>query len=864
MSCASETPSAPLRHETELAMPGAALWWPHTHGDPALHTLEILGGETTIASRRIGFRALGWAEDIARDGLDLQVNGVPVWVRGAVWTPADLVSMAPGEARLRALLERVRDAGMNMVRVVGTGAYETPAFFDLCDELGILVWQDLMFGNLDYPVSDPEFRAGVLGEAADVLDAVAGRASLAVVCGNNEVEQQPAMMGLDPELGRDTLWDEELAALVDGSGAGCAYVRSTPCGGALPFHANAGVTHYFGVSGYFEPPAAARRAEVRFASECLAFANVPDEVAVPVHHPDWKAGVPRDAGTGWDLGAGWDFDDVRDYYLRFLYGVDPVALRRSDLMRYLELSRHASGEVMAEVMGDWRRDASPCRGALVLWLKDMIAGAGLGVLDHRGAPKVAYHYLRRALAPVAVWMTDEEVNGVDVHVANDRPGELEARLRVALYRDGAARVAEAETELRLAGHETRRLSVEGLVGTFTDAAWAYRFGPPAHHAIVATLHRAGTDGPPGADDVASQAFFFPAGRPTERRAAAELGLRASVSEDTLRLQADRLVYGVRISAPGFSPVDDAFSVEPGAGRTVALRREDPEARRGVGRDHRAQPRGPGPRDVSEPLYLDVDGTPAFCMLHRPEGAARDTAVVFCAPFGWEEVCSYRVLREWGARLAAAGFPVLRLTLPGCGDSGGDPRDPGRLEAWTSAVAAAARAVRLQSGASAVVAVGLGLGGMLACRAAEAGAPIDGLVLWASPARGRELTRQFKAFARLEASQVFEGMPDPPPPAEGELEVGGFVLSAATQSELGEVDLSGLTLPHGLPRGALLLERDGIGVDERLREALERQDVRVEVRPGDGYGEMTSHPQQSQLPEAVVTEVMAWLERGARG
>ncbi len=569
---------APLRHEAELVVPGAALWWPHTHGDPALHTLEILGGGTAIASRRIGFRALGWAEDITRDGLDLQVNGVPVWVRGAVWTPPDLVSMAPGEARLRALLERVREAGMNMVRVVGTGAYETPAFFDLCDELGILVWQDLMFGNLDYPVSDPEFRAGVLREGADVLDAVAGRASLAVVCGNNEVEQQPAMMGLDPDLGRDALWDEELAALVDASGAGCAYVRSTPCGGALPFHANAGVTHYFGVSGYFEPPAAARRADVRFASECLAFANVPDEVEVPVHHPDWKAGVPRDAGTGWDLGAGWDFDDVRDYYLRFLYGVDPVALRRSDLMRYLELSRHASGEVMAEVMGDWRRDASPCRGALVLWLKDMIAGAGLGVLDHRGAPKVAYHYLRRALAPVAVWMTDEEVNGVDVHVANDRPGELEARLRVALYRDGAARVAEAETEILLAGHEARRLSVEGLVGTFTDAAWAYRFGPPAHHAIVATLHRAVADGPPRADDVLSQAFFFPAGRPIERRAGAELGLHASVSEDTLRLEADRLVYGVRISAPGFTPVDDAFSVEPGAGRTVALRREDPEAR----------------------------------------------------------------------------------------------------------------------------------------------------------------------------------------------------------------------------------------------------------------------------------------------
>jgi pimeloyl-ACP methyl ester carboxylesterase len=265
--------------------------------------------------------------------------------------------------------------------------------------------------------------------------------------------------------------------------------------------------------------------------------------------------------------------------------------------------------------------------------------------------------------------------------------------------------------------------------------------------------------------------------------------------------------------------------------------------------------------MSQPLYLDVDGTPTFCVLHRPEGTARDTAVVFCPPFGWEEVCSYRILREWAGRLAVAGFPVLRLTLPGCGDSGGDPRDPGRVQAWTSAVTVAARAVRVQSGMSAVVAVGLGLGGMLACRAAEAGAPIDGLVLWASPARGRELTRQLKAFARLEASQVFEGLPDPPPPAEGELEVGGFVLSAGTQSELGAVDLGGLSLPHGLPRGALLLERDGIGVDERLREALEGQGVSVEVRAGDGYGEMTSHPQQNQMPESVVTEMMAWLERG---
>ena len=103
---------------------------------------------------------------------------------------------------------------------------------------------------------------------------------------------------------------------------------------------------------------------MRFAAECLAFANVPDDEALgplrrrrrsPVHHPRWKARVPRDCG------AGWDFDDVRDHYLRELFGVDPVALRSTDTERYLELSRAVSGEVMAEVFGEWRRAGSPER-----------------------------------------------------------------------------------------------------------------------------------------------------------------------------------------------------------------------------------------------------------------------------------------------------------------------------------------------------------------------------------------------------------------------------------------------------------------------------------------------------------------------
>ena len=166
------------------------------------------------------------------------------------------------------------------------------------------------------------------------------------------------------------------------------------------------------------------------------------------HHPRWKAGVPRDAGTG------WDFDDVRDHYLRELFGVDPGELRRYDHERYLELSRAVSGEVMAAVFGEWRRAGSPCGGGLVLWMRDLDAGRRLGRWSITPAnPKWAYHHLRRALAPVAVWMTDEGLGGVAVHVANDRPEPLRAALRVALYTDFEQRVGEAEEELELAPHD---------------------------------------------------------------------------------------------------------------------------------------------------------------------------------------------------------------------------------------------------------------------------------------------------------------------------------------------------------------------------------------------------------------------------
>jgi beta-mannosidase len=305
---------------------------------------------------------------------------------------------------------------------------------------------------------------------------------------------------------------------------------------------------------------------VRFAAECLAFANMPDEQGaggLAPGDPRWKEGVPRDPG------ASWDAEDVRDHYLGALFGLEASELRRSDPERYAELSRAVTGEVMAEVLGEWRRAESSCGGALIHCLRDLRPGAGWGILDHSGRPKAAYHHLRRALSPLAVWSSDEGLSGIVAHVANDGPEAVRVRLRVSLYSDLEKKVGEVVRELELEAHGGCHHDVEELLGRFVDVSWAYRFGPPAQDLVALRLED------PESGALLSQSFRLPAGRPLVREPASRLGLTAALAPageraHRLTLRATRFTYGVRVEVPGYLASDEEFSLEPGCERTIDL------------------------------------------------------------------------------------------------------------------------------------------------------------------------------------------------------------------------------------------------------------------------------------------------------
>jgi beta-mannosidase len=562
---ADAVPDGDGSFDATLAIPGVEAWWPRTHGIPALHDVHIVVDGKRHKAGRTGFRRI--EIDRGADGRDfaLRVNGTKIFCRGAVWTNADIVDLPGERARYEPLLKLAAEANMNMLRIGGTMAYETPDFFALCDELGLMVWQDFQFANFDYPANDMAFVESVRREIAQFLDLDGASPSLAVLCGGSEIDQQAAMLGLPETAWAGPLTREILPALAAAHRPDVPYVENSPSGGAMPFAPNAGVTHYYGVGAYCRPLEDARRAGVRFAAESLAFANVPEQVTlnahlpVPaVHDPRWKARVPRDRN------ASWDFEDVRDHYLGLLYGEDPARLRREDPARYLDLSRAAVGEVMEATFAEWRRPHATCNGALVWTFQDLLPGAGWGVVDATGLPKSAWHALRRAFRPVQVVLTDEGTNGLDVHVFNDGATERRVTLELSCLRHGRQPVVSGRRELALGPHAALTLPATDLFGAFFDTTYAFRFGPPAHDVTVGRLVDA--DG-----TVMAEAFHFPRGRAAAMvPAAVTAGLRQVGEDWLLDLSADRLAQSVVIEAEGFVPSDNWFHLAPGGVKTVGL------------------------------------------------------------------------------------------------------------------------------------------------------------------------------------------------------------------------------------------------------------------------------------------------------
>ena len=540
----------------DLVMTDLEFWWPHTHGIPKLYSVFLDDGKSELHLARVGFRDLKLSYSEDGNGFGFQINGQPIFCRGACWTNADLLGLRSDRDTYVDWLRLARDAGMNMIRVSGIMLYESEEFHNLCDELGLLVWQDLMFANLDYPAKDPAFQCSVIAEVKQLVERLDASPSLAILCGGSEVAQQATMLGLPAECQAMPLFEKLIPELLAELKPDLPYIMNTPWGGPSPISANAGLTHYYGVGAYGRPLEDARRAGVRFATECLAFAN-------PSRSTSLVEEAVKDGPR--DPAASWTFVDVRDDYLRQLYCLDPTRLRIEDPDRYGHLSQATTADVMEATLSEWRRPGSSCTGALVWQLQDLAPGSGWGVIDSKGYPKSAWHGLHRVLAPVQILLSDEGLNGLDVHIINETPTTIAATVELNCINQSSVAVLSVDQDVILQAYGSLSLSSYALGRGFFDITRAYQFGPAEHSVTIATLLYTQSR------EVISQAFHFPLGRllPFE-----ELGLAAVVRHDgigwMIEITTVRFAQAVHLDVDGYRPDFNWFHLSPSGAKTVRL------------------------------------------------------------------------------------------------------------------------------------------------------------------------------------------------------------------------------------------------------------------------------------------------------
>jgi beta-mannosidase len=204
-------PAADTATRVVLPVPDVTPWAPRGYGEPALYDLTVeltddQGTELDTWQRRTGFRTV--EIDQASGAFVFHLNGSPVLVKGVNWIPDDIFPARMTRERYERRLREAADAGVNLIRVWGGGLYESRDFYEACDELGLMVWQDFLFACACYPEEEPLYSE-VVAEARDNVDRLASHPSLITWNGNNENLWLHGAMGWADEPGGDVTWGEK-------------------------------------------------------------------------------------------------------------------------------------------------------------------------------------------------------------------------------------------------------------------------------------------------------------------------------------------------------------------------------------------------------------------------------------------------------------------------------------------------------------------------------------------------------------------------------------------------------------------------------------------------------------------------------
>ena len=424
----------------DLVIPSPQLWWPAGLGAQVLHDLTVTGGGAA-ATRRIGLRdmVLRSEPDAVGRSFGMVVNGHPVFARGANWIPADALHGRITREGVRDLLQSAVDANMNMIRVWGGGRYEPDWFYDLCDELGLMVWQDFMFACHLYP-STPEFLAEVDAEVRDVVARLNHHACIALWCGDNELI---GALTWFPESRADRdrylVSYDRLNRTVETALKAVQPVAnwwpSSPSPGPLAFgdawhDDSSGDMHFWSVWHEGRDFDHYRDVSPRFCSE-FGFQSYPSMSTIRqfADTKDWNIASPVMESHQKNAGGNARIAETMFRTFRF-----PV-----DFENFVYLSQVQQGLAIKTAVTHWRSLKPHCQGTLYWQLNDTWPVCSWSGLDHGGNWKLLHHMAKGFFAPVSV-MAVPVADTIELRAVNDTRLSVDLAVSaVAVAMDGTTR-----------------------------------------------------------------------------------------------------------------------------------------------------------------------------------------------------------------------------------------------------------------------------------------------------------------------------------------------------------------------------------------------------------------------------------------